>query len=234
DMAMTTASGEPVAQQDGEVTVPTESHVVSERTPVLNHGTAATALNNDSAAPQLIEHIRALQGDIRVAPTHAKSEDRSESRSNDRSNHEDHGKWWNAKQDDSRNDSDRGRHDDGDRHSNSGESSNGHKHGGGASDFEPSSIAREVFGSGGAGKSGPGESFHFRHSGPEASDASYLGDGDHVAASMSHHGSGKGPGGDRSFFDDLSPSGHQGSGDHGGISGHDRHDVSHVLHDLMV
>ncbi len=234
DTAMTTASGEPVAQQDGEVTAPTESHFVSERTPVLNHGTGATALNNDSAAPQLIEHIRALEGDIRVAPTQAKSEDRSESRSNDRSNHEDHGKWWNAKQDDSRNDSDRGRHDDGDRHSNSGESSNGHKHGGGASDFEPSSIAREVFGSGGAGKSGPGESFHFRHSGPEASDASYLGDGDHVAASMSHHGSGKGPGGDRSFFDDLSPSGHHASGDHGGISGHDRHDVSHVLHDLMV
>lgn len=232
DAAVTAASGEPIAQQDGEVTVPTESHFVSERTPVLNHGTGATGLNNDSAAPRLIEHVRALEGDIRVVPTGAASASHSETGSNDRSSHEDHGRWWNAGRDDPRNDSDRHRHDDGDRHSNSGESGNGHKHGGGASDFEPSSIALEVFGAGGAGKSG--QSFLFEHSGPEASDARYLGDEDHIAASMSHHGSGKGSGGDRSFFDDLSPSGHHASDDHGGISGHDRHDVSHVLHDLMV
>jgi len=233
DAAITTASGDPVTQQ-AEVTVPTESHFVFERTPVLSHETGATGLNNDSAAPRVIEHVRALEGDVRVTPTRATSEDRSESRSNDRSNHDDHGKWWNARRDDSRNDSDRHRHDDGDRHSKSGESDNGHKHGGGSSDFEPASIVREVFGSGGAGKSGPADSFHFRNSGPESSDANSLGDEDHVAASMSHHGSGKGSGGDRSFFDDLSPSGHHASDDHGGTSGHDRHDVSHTLHDLMV
>ncbi len=108
--------------QDGEVTVPTESHFVFDRTPVLNHGTGATGLNDDRAASRLIEHVRALEGDVRIAPSHATSESHSETGSNDRSNHEDHGRWWNARRDDSRNDSDRHDHGDGDRHSNSGES----------------------------------------------------------------------------------------------------------------
>lgn len=229
DSAMTTASGEPIAPQDGEVTVPTESHLVFDRTPVPNHGTGTTGLSDDGAAPRLIEHVRAVESDVR-----ATSENHSGTGSSDRSNHDDHGRWWNARHDDSRNDSDRHRRDDDDRHSNSGESGNGHKHGGGASDFEPSSIAREVFGSGDAGKSGLGQSFHFTNSGPEASEASRLGDEDHISASMGHHGSGKGTSAHPSFFDELSASGHHASDDHGGISGHGRHDVSHVLHDLMV
>jgi hypothetical protein len=229
DPAIVAASGE--APQDGEVTVPIESHLVSDRTPVLNHGTGATGPSDDRAASQLIEQVRAMEGDARLAPTHATAESHSGTDSDDRSNHEHHGRWWNARRDDSRNDSDRHDRGDGDRHSNSGESNGGRQQAGDAADFEPFSIAREVFGSGGVGKSG--ESFHFRNSGPEASDIK-LGDMDHIAASMSHHGSGKGASGHPSFFDDLSPSSHHWSDSHGGIPGHERHDVSHLLHDLMV
>ena len=152
DPAIVAASGE--APQDGEVTVPIESHLVSDRTPVLNHGTGATGPSDDRAASQLIEQVRAMEGDARLAPTHATAESHSGTDSDDRSNHEHHGRWWNARRDDSRNDSDRHDHGDGDRHSNSGESNGGRQQAGDAADFEPFSIAREVFGSGGVGKSG--------------------------------------------------------------------------------
>ena len=66
------------------------------------------------------------------------------------------------------------------------------------------------------------------------SDAIKLGDEDHLAALTSHHGSGKGTSGHQEIFEDLSPSNHHSSDDHGGVPGHDRHDISHGLHDLMV
>ena len=145
--------------------------------------------NDDRAASRLIEHGRALEGDVRIALTHTTSESHSETGSNARwSNHENHGRW-NARHDNSRNNSDAHDHGGGGRHSNSGESNkhdNGHKHGGGAFDFEPSSIAHEVFGAGAAGKFGAGDSFHFkgRISGSEVSDIINLMDMDHTPASF--------------------------------------------------
>ena len=82
--------------------------------------------------------------------------------------------------------------------------------------------------------SGPGELFRFKNSDSVGSDAIKLGDEDHIAALTSHHGSGKGTSGHQEIFEDLSPSNHHSSDDHGGVPGHDRHDISHVLHDLMV
>ena len=232
DAAITTANGEPTAPQHVEVSGPTESHLVFDRTPVLHHGTGATVMN-DGAAPRLIEQVRALEGDVRSAPAHTTSESHSETGSNARSNHESHGRW-NARHDDLGNNFDRHNTGDGDRHSNSGESNSEHKHGGGAADFGPSAIAREVFGSRAAGESGPGESFRFKNSDSVGSDAIKLGDEDHIAALTGHHGSGKGTSGHQEIFEDLSPSNHHSSDDHGGVPGHDRHDISHVLHDLMV
>jgi VCBS repeat-containing protein len=237
--AATTAKGEPAATQHVEVTVPTESQLEFARTPVLHQGTGANAVNDDHAAPRQIEQVRVPASDVRIAPGHTTSESHSgtdshsETESDVRPNRESH-EIWHAGHDGPKIDSDRHDHGDGDRHSNPGESSSGHKHGGGGSDFEPSSIAHEVFGSGAAGKSGPGESFHFRNSGHEASDIIHLAYEDHITASMSHHGSDKGNSGHQSFFDDLSPSIHHSPDDHGGIPGHERHDVSHILHDLMV
>ena len=105
DAAITTLNGEPIAPQHVEVSVPTESHLVFDRTPVLHHGSGATAMN-DGAAPRSIEQVRALEGDVRSTPAHTTSESHSETGSNARSNHESNGRW-NARHDDSRNDSDR-------------------------------------------------------------------------------------------------------------------------------
>ncbi len=233
DAAIATANGVPIESRHVEVTVPTESPPEIVPSPVLHHSTGATGLADDKAAPRLVEQVRALEGDVRIAPEHTTPESHSETDSGVQSNHESQG-WWRTRYDGPKDDSDRRDNGDGDRHSNSGESDGGHKHGGGGSDFEPSSIAREVFGSMAAGKAGPGESFHFRNSGHEAPDVINLGNEDLVAASMSHHGSDKANSGHQSLFDDLLPSSHHWSDDHGSIPGHERHDVSHVLHDLMV
>ena len=130
----------------------------------------------------------------------------------------------------------------GGRHSNSDDSNkhdSGHKHGGGTLDFEPSSIAHEVFGAGAAGKFGPGDSFHFKGKvpGSEASDAINLVDLDPTPASISHHGSSKGTSGPLAIFEeaiDLSSSSHHSSDHHGNSPDHERHVISHVQHDLMV
>ena len=244
DATITMASGEPIELQHVQVTALTESNFVFEHTPVFNHGTGVTALNVDRTAPRLIEHGRTPESDVRTAPSHTPSESHSETGSLARSNHENHGRW-NARHDDRRNDSDAHDHaigrnsDGGGRHSNSGELNkhdNGHKHGGGALDFEPSSIAHEVFGAGSAGKFGLGDLFHFKsqNSGSEALDVMNIVDVDHTPASINHHGSGKGNSGPLATFEDLSPSNHHWSDYHGNSPDHERHGVSHMQHDLMV
>ena len=241
DAAITIASGEPIEPQHVQVTAVTESHFVFNQAPVFNHGTGTTGLNDDRAAPRLIEHGRTSEGDVRTAPSHTTSESHSETGSNARSNHENHGRW-NGRHDDSRNDSDARDHGGGGRHSNSDDSNkhdSGHKHGGGALDFEPSSIAHEVFGAGAAGRFGLANSFQFKGKvpGSEASDAINLVDLDPTPASISHHGSGKGTSGPLAIFEeaiDLSSSSHHSSDHHGNSPDHERHGISHVQHDLMV
>ena len=237
DAAITIASGEPIEPQHVQVTAVTESHFVFNQAPVFNHGTGITGLNDDRAAPRLIEHGRTSEGDVQTALSHTTSESDSETGSNARSNHEDHGRW-NGGPDDSRNDSDARDHGGGGRHSNSDDSNkhdSWHKHGGG----EPSSIAHEVFGAGAAGKFGLADSFQFKGKvpGSEASDAINLVDLDPAPASISHHGSGKGTSGPQAIFEeaiDLSSSSHHWSDHHGNSPDHERHGVSHVQHDLMV
>ena len=237
DAAITIASGEPIEPQHVQVTAVTESHLVFNQAPVFNHGTGTTGLNDDRAAPRLIEHGRTPEGDVQTALSHTTSESDSETGSNARSNHEDHGRW-NGGPDDSRNDSDARDHGGGGRHSNSDDSNkhdSWHKHGGG----EPSSIAHEVFGAGSAGRFGLADSFHFKGKvpGPEASDALNLVDLDLAPASISHHGSGKGTSGSLATLEDaidLSPLSHHSSDHHGNSPDHERHSVSHLQHDLMV
>jgi hypothetical protein len=111
-------------------------------------------------------------------------------------------------------------------------------HGAGALDFEPSSIARVVFGSGAAGTLGLGDSFHFKDeiSRFEGSGVIDLADVDHTPASISHRENAAGthgPEGAQTI--ELSLPG-QHSADHfnivpdhaGGAV------VTHVPHDLMV
>jgi len=111
-------------------------------------------------------------------------------------------------------------------------------HGAGALDFEPSSIARVVFGSGAAGTLGLGDSFHFKDeiSGFEGSGVIDLADVDHTPASISHRENAAGthgPEGAQTI--ELSLPG-QHSADHfnivpdhaGGAV------VTHVPHDLIV
>ena len=93
DAAITIASGEPTEPQHVQVTAVTESHFVFNQAPVFNHGTGITGLNDDRAAPRLIEHGRASEGDVQTALSHTTSESHSETGSNARSNHENHGRW---------------------------------------------------------------------------------------------------------------------------------------------
>ena len=100
DAAITIASGEPIDPQHVQVTAVTESHLVFNQAPVFNHGTGTTGLNDDRAAPRLIEHGRTPEGDVQTALSHTTSESHSETGSNARSNHENHGRW-NGRHDDS-------------------------------------------------------------------------------------------------------------------------------------
>jgi len=111
-------------------------------------------------------------------------------------------------------------------------------HGAGAPDFEPSSTAHAVFGSGPAGTLGHGDSFHFKDkiSGFEGSGVIDLADVDHALASIGHRENAAGTRGpEGAQTTELSLPG-QHSADHfsivpdhaGGAV------VTHVLHDLMV
>ena len=207
DAEMTPESGQSIEQPHLHATRMEDSFAFDQATGLDSavHSTDITALNDNRAAPWRFEHGQTLGGDGWIVSSHTNSTIHSGTHSNIRANNEDH---WSWKIVGSTNAADTHAHTidtgfngglsgvlkvwenaGGGRHSNSGES-NKHDtspmHGVGALDFEPSSTAHMVFGSGAAGTHGLGDSFHFKGEISGFSDVIDLAEVDHIPASFSH------------------------------------------------
>ena len=243
DATIPPAGGESIELQQVHVTAPAADNFVFDQTPARDdaiHNAGVTALNDDKVAPWPIEHGRTLEGDGWIVRSHAdwKISSGTSSNTHDHEHSIDNGakvwlnsgflKVWEMG--------------GGGRHSTSGESdkhAEAPKHGAVALDFESFSTAHGIFGSGAAGKSGLGESFHFKSkmSGSEASDVINLADVDHIQVSISHRGHAAGTSGSLAISEgaiELFPSRHHSSDNFGNISDQAGNAITHALHDLIV
>ena len=191
------------------------------------HSTAALDAAGDRAELQLIKHGLALEDGDRIVPSH--SDKINSGTSSIATNNEDH-RALKASENGG-----------GGNHSISGEASEhgtAPMHGAGAPDFEPSSTAHAVFGSGAAGTLGPGDSFHFKDkiSGFEGSGVIDLADVDHAPASISHRENAAGTRGpEGAQTTELSLPGQHSADNFSMVPDHAGGTVvTHVHHDLMV
>ncbi len=191
------------------------------------HSTAALNAADDRAELQLIKHGLALEDGDRIVPSH--SDKINSGTSSIATNNEDH-RALKASENGG-----------GGNHSISGEASEhgtAPMHGAGAPDFEPSSTAHAVFGSGAAGTLGHGDSFHFKDkiSGFEGSGVIDLADVDHAPASISHRENAAGTRGpEGAQTTELSLPGQHSVDNFSIVPDHTGGAVvTHVLHDLMV
>src|SRR5882724_270517 len=246
DAVITLASGQSIELQRVHVTALMENNFAFDQSLVLDsagamtigngavmaqsgtiHSTAALNAADDRAELQLIKHGLALKDGDRIVPSH--SDKINSGASSIATNNEDHGALKASENGGCGN------------HSVTGEASEhgtAPMHGAGAPDFEPSSTAHAVFGSGAAGTLGPGDSFHFKDkiSGFEGSGVIDLPDVDHASASISHRENAaatRGPEGAQTTELSL-PGQHSADNfsivpDHAGGAV-----VTHVPHDLIV
>jgi VCBS repeat-containing protein len=265
DAEITPESGQSIEQPHLHATRREDSFAFDQATGLDSavQSTDITALNDSRAAPWRFEHGQTLEGDGWIVSSHTNSTIHSGTHSNIRVNNEDHWSWI-VKIVGSTNAADTHAHTidtgfngglsgvlkvwenaGGGRHSNSGES-NKHDappmHGVGAPDFEPSSMAHAVFGSGAAATRGLGDSFHFKGeiSSSEVSDLIDHAGVNHNPASIGHHENAAGSSGPLAISEgtqtlELSPTKHHSSDNFSivpdqAVSAF----VSHLPHDLMV
>ncbi len=257
DAVITLASGQSIELQRVHVTAPMENNFAFDQSLVLDsagamtigngaamaqsgtiHSTAALDAAGDRAELQLIKHGLALEDGDRIVPSHSDWKINSGT-SNPADTHVhtiDTGSNVVLNSGVLKASENGG----GGNHSISGEASEhgtAPMHGAGAPDFEPSSTAHAVFGSGAAGTLGLGDSFHFKDkiSGFEGSGVIDLADVDHAPASISHRENAAGTRGpEGAQTTELSPGQHSADNfsivpDHAGGAV-----VTHVPHDLIV
>jgi len=246
DAVITLASGQSIELQRVHVTAPMDNHFAFDQSPVLDsagamtigngavmvqsgtiHSAAALNAAHDRAELQLIKHGLALEDGDRIVPSH--SDKINSGTSSIAANNEDHGALKASE------------NGGGGNHSISGEASEhgtAPMHGAGAPDFEPSSTAHAVFGSGAAGTLGLGDSFHFKDkiSGFEGSGVIDLADVDHAPASISHRENAAGTRGpEGAQTTELSLPGQHSADNFSIVPDHAGGAVvTHVPHDLMV